>query len=65
MGMSNTKAVSKDKRRRGGIRHFPCPRCGNELPCSNNDKIRCCWCNALIQPKGYKNNTQEACIIKG
>lgn len=42
---------------------FQCPACGNDLPCTNNLRIRCCYCKTLIQPEGYKNKEQKAEII--
>ncbi len=42
---------------------FDCPECGNPLPCSDNRKIRCCWCRRLIVPRGFKNTSQKEAVI--
>lgn len=33
---------------------FECPVCGNDLPRSDKDKVKCKWCKSLIVPKGIR-----------
>ncbi len=36
------------------ILEFDCPACGNPIPRTDNDRIRCPWCRTLIVPQGFK-----------
>ena len=43
---------------------FDCPACGNPIPRSDNEKMRCPWCRTLIVPQGYRK-AREAKIFDG
>ena len=59
MGSNGNSIRQRNKKNKS----FDCPMCGNELPCTNNKKIRCVYCHTLIQPQGYNNKGQQAFII--